>query len=302
MLPPSTEPSPSARGRKALLDWYGPRRTTYPWRRGRADPYAVLVSEVMLQQTQVSRVVPAFESFMRRFPTAEVLAAASGGDVIRMWGRLGYQRRAVALHAAARAIVRDHGGRVPRDPAALRSLPGVGDYTASAVASIAFGRPVAAIDTNVRRIWARVAHGAEADEVPAARSRADATAWLDVRHPSAWNQALMDLGREVCRPKPRCAACPLRPWCRFAAEGRVGRPSARPQAVFEGSLRQVRGSVVSLLRERAWTTVGRASSSTGFPADRVTQAVSGLARDGVIEASPAALRGAPGGRISLPRS
>ena len=138
------------------------------------DPYRTLVSEVMLQQTQAARVEPIFEAFVDLFPDVGALGAASRADVLRAWAGLGYNRRAVALHEAARAIVRDHGGRVPRDVAELRRLPGVGPYTAAAVASIGHGEPVAALDTNVRRICARVVHGVEPDEVSAPRLAADA--------------------------------------------------------------------------------------------------------------------------------
>jgi A/G-specific adenine glycosylase len=303
MVPPVAEPSPSASAREALLDWYRPRRSAYPWRRARLDPYAVLVSEVMLQQTQASRVVPAFEAFMARFPTVKALASAPRADVLRAWGGLGYHRRAVALHAAAGVIVREQGGRVPREVAALRALPGVGEYTAAAIASLAFARPVAAVDTNVRRILARVVHGVEADEVTPAVSHRDAQAWLDHDRPAAWNQALMDLGRSVCRPRPTCDGCPLRPWCRFSAEGKAetaGRRRTVPaQAPFEGSMRQVRGAVVAFLRSRPSSTIGAAAAATGHEPARVAEAVAGLARDGVVDASPSAVRGGARGRIAL---
>jgi A/G-specific adenine glycosylase len=280
------EPSPTDRDRESLLAWFAPRGRTYPWRRRRPDPYAVLVSEVMLQQTQARRVVPAYTSFLARFPTAEALAAVSRAEVVRAWGGLGYPTRAVRLHEAARTIVRDHGGRVPGGLQALRALPGVGPYTAAAVASIAFGEPVAAVDTNARRIAARYLHGAEPDELsPRALSDA-AQGWVDVDRPGEWNQALMDLGREVCRPVPRCDACPLADGCRFRAAGRIGRigrSSVRPQARFEGSRRQVRGRVVAVLREYEAATLTDLSARTGFPRGRVAEAVDGLIRDGVLE-------------------
>ena len=152
-------------------------------------------------------------------------------------------------------------------PDDLRALPGVGEYTAAAIASLAFGQPVAAVDTNVRRIWARVVHGMDADQVPAATTRLDAQAWLDAEHPGAWNQAVMDLGRDVCRPRPRCEDCPLQPWCRFAAAGSDGtrkrRATTPRQAPFEGSMRQVRGSVLALLRQRPSATIAAVVSATG---------------------------------------
>lgn len=257
----------------------------------------------MLQQTQASRVAPIFEEFLRRFPSIRALADASRADVLRAWGGLGYDRRAVMLHAAARAIVQRHGGRVPRDRETLRSLPGIGEYTAAAVASIAFGEPIAAVDTNVRRIWARAVHGVEPDAVSAAALSADAQRWLDRGDPASWNQALMDLGRTLCRPSPRCDECPFRGWCRFAGAGAGAgaptRPSTRRQAPFEGSLRQVRGAVVAGLRVRSPQTLRSVTAATGFEGSRVVQALEGLARDGVVDASVAALRGAPRGRVAL---
>jgi len=254
----------------------------------------------MLQQTQAARVAPAFEAFMVRFPDVHALASASCADVLRAWERLGYPRRAVALHRAAMQIVEHHGAVVPRDPVELRALTGVGDYTADAVASLAYGAAVAAVDTNVRRVWARVDHAAEPDEVPARELRLAAEAWLDARRPSAWNQALMDLGREVCRPLPRCDICPLRPWCAFAAAGRPGRASSRRQPKFEGSLRQARGSVLSALQRRSPRTLGGIERATGLSHERLAAAVAGLDRDGVIAASAGALAGRDRGRVSLP--
>jgi A/G-specific adenine glycosylase len=260
----------------------------------------VLVSEVMLQQTQASRVVPAFEAFMTRFPDVCVLASASLADVLRSWGRLGYPRRAVALHRAAGQIVEQHDGVVPRDPKALRTLAGVGEYTSAAVASLAHGAPIAVVDTNVRRVWARVDRGVEPDEAPRRELQLAADAWLDRRRPEAWNQALMDLGREVCRPAPRCSECPLQPWCAFAAAGRTGRPSARRAPKYEGSLRQVRGAVTAELRARSPRTVGTIVRATGHPASRIAEAVRGLHEDGVVVASPAALEGRERGLVSFP--
>ncbi|MGZ4133009.1 MAG: A/G-specific adenine glycosylase [Actinomycetota bacterium] len=240
------------------------------------------MSEVMLQQTQASRVEPVFEAFLARFPTVEALARASRADVLKAWSGMGYNSRAVRLHGAARGIVERHGGRVPPALDLLRTLPGVGPYTASAVASIAFGQPVVAVDTNVRRIVARVAFGSEPDEVPAAALSAAAQRWVDPDAPGDRNQALMDLGREVCRAAPRCELCPLSPWCRFRRSGRAGRPSTRRQPAFEGSRRQARGRVVEALRARPSATVTQLVDATGFDEERVRGAVDGLVRDGVV--------------------
>ena len=287
-MPPS-KPSRRRLGREALREWYAPRRRAYPWR-GSHDPYAVLVSEVMLQQTQAGRVVPAFRSFLRRFPTVRALAAASRRDVVREWGRLGYNRRAVRLSEAARAIARDHGGRIPREPATLRELPGVGPYTAAAVASLGFGEPVAAIDTNVRRVVARVHLGVDGHEAPARQVWALADAWLDRDDPITWNQAVMDLGREVCRPTPRCDACPLARVCRFRLAGSIAARGHPRQGPFGGSTRQVRGAVVRALRSHPSLTRTRLADETGFAPERIDAAVGTLTTDGLVEDDAGAVR------------
>jgi A/G-specific adenine glycosylase len=258
--------------RSAVLSWFGPR-----------SPYRTLVSEVMLQQTQAARVEPIFESFIARFPDVGALAEASRADVLRSWAGLGYNRRGVALHEAAQAIVRDHGGRVPRDRDTLLRLPGVGPYTAAAVASIGHGEPAAAVDTNVRRITARVVHGVEPDEVSPDRLARDAQSWLDPSAPGEWNQALMDLGRVFCRPAPRCADCPLASFCRFRAAGRTARPSGRRQSPFQGSARQVRGAVVAALRTQRSATGEALADRTGHPARTTATATESLLRDGILE-------------------
>lgn len=283
----------------ALLEWYRPRRAIYPWRSSRPDPYRVLVSEVMLQQTQAARVAPAFRRFLRLFPTVSALAAAGRSDVLRAWSGLGYNRRAVNLSEAARRIVRDHGGRVPSTPEALIPLPGVGSYTAAAVSSIAFGVPVPALDTNMSRVVARVGLGAQAHEVSRTDLRNAAAAWIDRQDPGSWNQALMDLGREVCRPIPRCQACPLNEACTFRARGVEGERSPRRQPPFSGSLRQVRGAVIRALQDRPSASMAALAKASDESIDRVAEAVGALERDGLVEASPAALNGQPRGRVRL---
>jgi A/G-specific adenine glycosylase len=173
---------------------------------------------------------------------------------------------------------------VPGDPGALQHLPGVGPYTASAVAAIAFGRPVVAMDVNVRRVTSRVVLGREPDEHDDPRIAAAARVLVDRRDPATWNQAMMDLGREVCRPAPRCEACPLEPWCRFRGAGHLVRSTgAAKQSPFEGSNRQVRGRIVAVLRERPSAGLSGLAAATGFGADRVGSAVTGLVRDGIVE-------------------
>ncbi len=294
MALPSNEPSRRDRAREALLAWFRANDPGYPWRRMH-DPYAVLVSEIMLQQTQASRVAEAFPAFMQRFPDVRALAAASRADVLRAWGGLGYARRAASLQDAARSIVRDTGGEVPSDVSTLLALPGIGPYTASAVASIAFGVSVAAVDTNVRKVMARLAFGREPDEVPAADVVAAAARWLLREAPGDWNQAVMDLGRAVCLPVPRCEACPLARACRFRANGRAGRRSGRSQPAFEGSMRQARGGVLRELRGRdRAATIRTIAAALGYAMPRVDLAVDALERDGLVERTGS-------GRIRLAR-
>ncbi len=283
--------------RAALLRWYEPRRRAYPWR-ARPTPFRVLVSEVMLQQTQAPRVEPVFRAFVRRWPSIRALAGATRAEVVTAWSGLGYNRRAVALHRAARIIVAEHAGRVPRSEVELRRLPGIGPYTAAAVASIAFGEPVPLVDTNVRRVLARAELGVDTVDAAPADVEAVARRVLDGRDPGSWNQALMDLGREVCRPRPRCGECPLARGCRFLRDGGVPKTSPNRQPSFEGSMRQVRGAVVRALT-RGPATIERLAAVTGLPAGRVVEAVRALARDGLIDAGPVALAGGPRGRVRL---
>ena len=250
----------------------------------------------MLQQTQAARVAAAYPAFLRRFPTVRALAAATRGEVIAAWSGLGYNRRALALAEAARAIVARHAGRVPRDVADLRALPGVGPYTAAAVASIAYGEPIPAIDVNLRRVVARARLGAD-DAAASANDIAEAAArWIDRRDPGAWNQALMDVGREHCRAVPRCGGCPLRRRCRFVRAGApLAERRARP-APFEGSTRQARGAVLRAVAGGA-RTIGALRGATALPARRLLPAIRSLDRDGLLRAGPAALRGASSGRV-----
>ena len=278
-----------------LRSWYASRRDAYPWR-GARDPYRVLVSEVMLQQTQAARVIPMYRAFLRRFPSVEALAAAPRSDVVRAWAGLGYNRRAVALSEAARIVVRDHAGRIPSEPEALRRLPGIGPYTAAAVAAIAFGRPLPAVDTNLRRVIGRVRLGR--DGADAAQIEDAAHRWIDRKDPGSWTQALMDVGREHCRPVPRCEGCPLTRSCRLRRSGTPASEPRRRQPAFEGSSRQLRGAVVRELCEGP-ASIRSLSRATGSTPGRLGEAVRALVADGLVRAGPAALRGRPGGRVAL---
>jgi A/G-specific adenine glycosylase len=208
---------------RALLAWYGHARRDLPWRRSQ-DPYRVWVSEIMLQQTQVERVKDFYVRFLDRFPTVANLAAAAEHDVLRLWEGLGYYRRARQLHAAAKKIVADHAGEFPRTVAGLRSLPGIGRYTAGAIASIAFDLPEPIVEANSRRVIARLAGHA----APLGSAAGDEPIWeiaaglLPKQHPGKFNQALMDLGALVCTPEqPLCGTCPVAACCDAKRTGRV---------------------------------------------------------------------------------
>ena len=210
------------RMRKALLEWYERSRRDLPWRRSR-DPYAIWVSEIMLQQTRVAVVVERYEAFMARFPTVAALARASEQDVLALWSGLGYYRRARMLHKAAQAIVADRGGVMPEKAADLRALPGVGGYTSAAIASIAHGEPVAVVDGNVERVLCRLAgwdaNGGRGTVDLRNRIEAMAAHLLDPGEPGDFNQAVMELGALVCLPRnPQCLVCPLSASCKTRGE------------------------------------------------------------------------------------
>lgn len=207
--------------RQSLLDWYDAHRRDLPWRRTR-DPYAIWVSEIMLQQTRVETVIPYYERFLERFPDAASLAAADEDDVLARWSGLGYYRRARLLQAGAREVVAHYGGEVPEDPDARRALPGVGRYTAGAIGSIAFGREEPIVDGNVARVFTRLHHITTplGQAVTDKRLWAEAEAMVKGERPGDLNQALMELGARVCTPKrPTCLVCPWREQCVARAEG-----------------------------------------------------------------------------------
>ncbi len=230
--------------RRSILRWYRRAARDLPWRRTK-DPYAILVSEIMLQQTQVVRVIPKYRSFLKRFPTLASLAGAPLADVLRAWSGLGYNGRARRLWECARSAVAQHGGMLPRDAATLALLPGVGRYTAGAIASFAFGARVAAVDTNVRRVLGRAIDAV--DDVGDRRAWELAELALPKSAAGEWNQAVMDVGALFCRPVPKCAACPARGVCRGRSLARPDRGHARRQPRFEGSRRFFRGRIVAAL-------------------------------------------------------
>ena len=244
--------------RAAILRWYRAHRRDLPWRRTR-DPYAIWVSEIMLQQTRVETVIPFYERFLTRFPSVTALAAARAPDVLAAWSGLGYYARARNLHAAATILTRDHDGRIPRDLEALRALSGVGPYTAAAIASIAFDRHAAAIDGNVIRVFARIAglRGRRNDASLRAEVTRRAEALAHGPSPGDWTQALMELGAVVCFPRdPVCARCPAARRCAARASGTPDRyPEAAPALAVRSERRVLlvtrRGGRVLLVPDAA---------------------------------------------------
>ncbi len=240
--------------REPLLAWYDEHARDLPWREPSASPWAVLVSEFMLQQTPVARVLPVYERWLSDWPTPADLAAEPTGAAVRAWGRLGYPRRALRLHAAATAIVADHGGEVPSAYDDLIALPGVGDYTAAAVASFAFRRRHVVLDTNVRRVLARTVGGVEFPATAVTRAERDLAATLlpdDGPTAAAWAIATMELGATVCvAAAPRCADCPVADLCAWRAAGypAYDGPPRKGQA-YDGTDRQCRGRLLGVLRD-----------------------------------------------------
>ena len=282
---------------EVILRWYGSHARDLPWRRADAGAWAVLVSEVMLQQTPVARVLPAYETWLARWPTPRALAAASPGDAVRQWGRLGYPRRALRLHAAARVISERHGGEVPDSIDALRALPGVGSYTAAAVASFAFGQRHPVLDTNVRRVLARMAAGRQwparsttAAEIALARSLLPARPQVAAR----WSVAVMELGALVCTAtRPRCGTCPVAAACAWRLAGSPAGPGRRGGQPYQGTDRQCRGQLLAVLRD-ADGPVPPAHIDAAWPDDaQRARALAALISDGLAEHHP-------GGGYALP--
>jgi A/G-specific adenine glycosylase len=273
---------------ETVLDWYEEAARDLPWRRPEASPWAVLVSELMLQQTPVARVLPAYEAWLVRWPTPASCAAAPAGEAVRMWGKLGYPRRALRLHEAAGAIVDRHGGVVPASLEELLALPGVGAYTARAVASFAYGRRHPVVDTNVRRVVARAVLGqGDAGPPSTARDLAAVEALLPAEPARAarFGVAAMELGALVCTARaPRCGSCPVASSCAWRAAGcpPYAGPVKRPQG-FAGTDRQVRGLLLDVLRAAPGPVGPDALDRVWSDGVQRARALDGLIADGLID-------------------
>lgn len=281
----------------ALLSWFDRAGRDLPWRGQEVGAWEILLCEVMSQQTPVARVEPLWRAWLERWPGPAELAAASPGDVIRMWGKLGYPRRALRLQECALVVVDEHGGRVPTDVDALLSLPGVGDYTARAVACFAYGQRVPVVDTNVRRVVARAVRGAAEAGPPSTRRDLESVAAVlpvDRERAVAFSVALMELGALVCTARvPRCDDCPLASSCAWLAAGRPewDGPRRRTQA-FAGTDRQVRGQLLDVLRDGDGTSTRDRLDAVWPDAVQRDRALDSLLTDGLVVRD--------GGRYSLP--
>lgn len=285
--------------RARILDWYANKGRDLPWRDPATTPWGVLVSEVMLQQTQVSRVWDAWLAWMKRWPGPADLAAAEASDVLIMWGRLGYPRRALRLHETAKAVVAEYHGNLPADPELLLQLPGIGEYTAAAVSSFAFEIPEVVIDTNIRRVHARIfsGAGAAAASLTVAERRLatnllpDTSTPAGVRDANTWNVAAMELGALVCTARaPKCEQCPVVQFCAWVAAGKPESERVAKTQSWNGSDRQVRGAIMGVLRAQGAIDVGtlkttvEATGRLGRHVPEQTQwnrAVTGLVADGL---------------------
>ncbi len=282
----------------AVLGWFDVHRRDLPWREPGRSGWEILVSEIMLQQTPVARVLGPWTEWVQRWPTPSAMAAASPGDVLRAWGKLGYPRRALRLHTCAQVLAAEFGDVVPDDVDTLLSLPGIGDYTARAVACFAYGRAVPVVDTNVRRVIARAAHGRAEPGNPAKRDLDDAEVLLPRAADGSYSvdapmfsAALMELGALVCTARsPRCDECPLTD-CRWVRRGRPAHsgPPRRTQK-FAGTDRQVRGLLLDVLRDSN-DPVPRGSLDVAWTTDTAQRdrALDSLLSDGLVEITKAGL-------------
>ncbi|MEV6604188.1 A/G-specific adenine glycosylase [Kutzneria sp. NPDC051319] len=282
-----------------LLSWFDRTARDLPWRRPECTAWGVLVSEIMLQQTPVARVEPIWHEWMARWPVPSALAAASQGDVVRAWGKLGYPRRALRLHEAASAIALQHNDVVPSDVDTLLALPGIGAYTARAVAAFAYGQRCPVVDTNVRRVVARAVHGAgDAGPPSTTRDMADVAALLPSVDSVAarYSAALMELGALVCTARaPRCADCPVFDTCAWQLAGRPAyNGPAKAVQKFAGTDRQVRGRLLDVLRGSPGPVARPLLDAAWSDSSQRDRCLDSLLVDGLIEQTDSGLFALPG--------
>ena len=269
-----------------ITAWYTANSRDLPWRGPDASAWSVMVSEFMLQQTPVARVLPAYREWLARWPTPGALAAASPADAVRQWGRLGYPRRALRLHESARIIISKHDGHVPAAIEHLRELPGVGSYTAAAIAAFAYGQRHAVLDTNVRRVLARLASGRQ---YPAqAQTAAELALAISLlppqqeRRAAKWSVALMELGALICTAaRPRCGECPVAAACAWRAAGHPASPSPRRVKPYQGSDRELRGRILAVLRDASGPVPQSAFDGIWPDETRHRRVLDGLIREGM---------------------
>ncbi|MFG3364835.1 A/G-specific adenine glycosylase [Streptomyces sp. NPDC090032] len=274
-----------------VIDWFAENARDLPWRRPDAGPWGVMVSEFMLQQTPVSRVLPVYEQWLARWPRPADLAKEAPGEAVRAWGRLGYPRRALRLHGAAVAITERHGGDVPTAHGQLLALPGIGEYTAAAVASFAYGQRHAVLDTNVRRVFARAVSGVQyPPNATTAAERKLARSLLPEQESTAsrWAAASMELGALICTAKNEsCHRCPIASQCAWRLAGKpdhVGPP--RRGQTYAGTDRQVRGKLLAVLREAVSPVPQEVLDRVWDEPVQRARALDGLVADGLVEPLP----------------
>ncbi len=280
-----------------VLAWYSAHARDLPWRAPGATPWSVLVSEIMLQQTPVNRVLPAHQAWLTRWPSPAALAADPPGEAVRQWGRLGYPRRALRVHETATIVTRDHDGEIPSSLEELLALPGIGAYTAAAVAVFAFGRRHPVLDTNVRRVLARMVSGhrfPSAQPSAAEYRLAESLLPADAAIAARWSVAIMELGALTCSAsKPRCVNCPVAAHCAWLAAGQPSSETKRTVQRYEGTDRQCRGRLLGLLRESLGPVPPEGFDAVWPDTTQRARALDGLVADGLVDPLP-------DGRFALP--
>ncbi len=267
---------------KTIIDWFKKNKRDLPWRK--TDPWGILVSEIMLQQTPVQRVLPVYNEWMKRWPTAAQLAKASPAEVITAWGRLGYPRRALRLHECAKVITNEYNGVIPNTESELRKLPGIGEYTAAAMVAFAFGGSSLVLDINIRRLFSRLYKGEESPtSAPTKAERIEYAQYVPKKNPHLWAAATMELGALICTAKnPVCGRCPVADQCQWRSLDYPASTRVKRTQTWHGTDRQCRGTVVQALRDNSVLTKREILLLWDVPS-QVEKAILTLLDDGLIE-------------------